>query len=123
VLVVEDEEPIAETVAIVIEDAGFTPLIATNGKEALDLLHDQWPSLVITDLMMPYVDGATLIAQLRIEAERRGELPPPIVLMTAAGPKRARAAQADIILNKPFDLDEIERVLHQFLDSQNSRGA
>jgi len=115
VLIAEDERSIASLVAEVVAQAGYTPLVATNGRQALALAREQWPALVITDLMMPYLDGAALTTALRAEAATRGDAAPPIVLMTAAGPQYARAAGADAVLRKPFNLAELEALLLRFL--------
>jgi len=115
VLIAEDEEPIAEVVATVVEDAGYATVVATHGQQALELAREQHPALLITDLMMPYLSGAELIAALRTEAEARGEVAIPIILMTAASLSLARAAGADAVLRKPFDLTQLEALLERFL--------
>lgn len=116
VLIVDDESPIARVVADLIADIGYTPVTAANGQEALLRARERWPSLVVTDLMMPELDGAGLIDALRTEAASGGHAMPAIILMTAAGLNRARAAGADAVLPKPFNLDELEELLHRFLD-------
>ncbi|MGZ3638688.1 MAG: response regulator transcription factor, partial [Ktedonobacterales bacterium] len=108
VLIVEDEPPIAEALALIVEDAGYTTLTATHGREALELARTWHPALVFTDLMMPQLNGADLIIALRADAEAAGETPPPIVLMTAAGAAYTRETRADAVLRKPFDITEIE---------------
>lgn len=115
VLIAEDEEPIAEAIALIVEDAGYTSLVAAHGKQALELARQRRPALVITDLMMPLLDGAELIAALRADAALDGHRPPPIILMTAAGLKRAYEADADAVLRKPFELDELEDLLFRYL--------
>lgn len=115
VLIAEDEEPIASALILVVEDAGYASIVATHGREALDLCRAHHPALVITDLMMPYLDGMELIVAIREEAERDGYVPPPIVLMTAAGPRRAQEADADALLRKPFNIADVEDLLHRFL--------
>ena len=116
ILIAEDEEPIAEALAMIIEDAGYeAPLQATNGELAQALVRTHRPALIITDLMMPLMDGAELIAAVRADAALDSHAPPPIVLMTAAGMRRAREAQADALLRKPFDLSEVEALLLRFL--------
>lgn len=116
VLIAEDEEPIALALVAVVEDLGYTPLVAAHGKQALELTRANRPRLVFTDLMMPYLDGANYIATVRKEAEA-GPYPAPVfILMTAAGSQRAYAAGADAVLLKPFNLDEIERLLRQYLE-------
>src|SRR5579875_3614881 len=68
ILIAEDEPPIADLVAEVVADLGCTPLLAGDGRRALELARERRPALLITDLMMPYVSGAQLIAALRAEA-------------------------------------------------------
>ncbi|HEY7123432.1 MAG TPA: response regulator [Ktedonobacterales bacterium] len=115
VLIAEDEEPIAEALAMIVEDCGYIPLVASNGRQALELARARHPSLVITDMMMPYMDGVELIALLHQDAVTDGYAPPPIILLSAAGLKRMRTAGADAFLSKPFDLDDLEGLLHRFL--------
>jgi two-component system chemotaxis response regulator CheY len=115
VLIAEDEEPIAEVLALIVESMGHTPLLAAHGKQALELARQQRPALVITDLMMPQMDGVALIAALRADAAAQDRAAPPIIAMTAAGARRARDAGADAVLSKPFDLDELETLLRRFL--------
>ena len=115
VLIAEDEEPLAETVAFIVQRAGYYPLVALNGRQALDIARQKRPALVITDLMLLYLDGTELIAALRADARARGEEASPIVLMTAANPALARAAGADALLRKPFHLADLEELLVRFL--------
>jgi CheY-like chemotaxis protein len=114
VLIVEDEEPIATALAFIVEDAGYVPLIAMHGRQALDVLRERHPALIITDLMMPYMNGAQLIAAVRAQDDA-----PPIVLMTAAGPRYSAAADADAVLSKPFNITEVERLLHRYLPTRS----
>jgi two-component system, chemotaxis family, chemotaxis protein CheY len=115
VLIAEDEEPIAELLSYVVADAGYTPLVAFHGRQALELARERWPALLITDLMMPYLSGADLIAALSTEAAAYGRPAPPVVLVTGAGPSQARAAGADVVLYKPFQVADLEALLHRFL--------
>jgi DNA-binding response OmpR family regulator len=115
VLVVDDEAQIAETLSFIVEDAGYMALVAPHGTAALEIARQRPPALVITDLMMPHLNGARLIAALRAEASATGLEPPVMVLMTAAGTRQATEAGADAILLKPFDLQEVEALLRRFL--------
>jgi two-component system, chemotaxis family, chemotaxis protein CheY len=124
ILIAEDEQPIAEALAMIIEDAGYeAPLIAAHGRQAQALVRTHRPALIITDLMMPLMDGAELIAAVRADAALDSHRPPPIVLMTAAGMRRAREAQADALLRKPFDLREVEALLLRFLGPPTTKQA
>lgn len=119
VLIVDDEQSIAETLADVVVELGYTPLIAANGRQALDLARERWPTLVITDLMMPHMNGADLITALRAEAAARRLAPPRVLLLTAAGARAVAGARADATILKPFDLDHLERVVRRLLDSSH----
>jgi DNA-binding response OmpR family regulator len=112
VLIAEDEEPIAEALAYVVQDAGYRAVVAVDGKAALELAHAHRPDLIITDLMMPLMGGEEFIRALR---ETWQGTPPPVVLMTAAGPRYAEAAGSDALLLKPFELKEVEELLCRFL--------
>lgn len=117
VLIVEDEELIAELIADVVADAGFTPLVAFHGRRALELAREQPPDLLIVDLMLPYLSGADLIRALRADAAANGHLPPTAILITGAGPSQARAAGAEVVLFKPFEIADVDALLHRFLGS------
>ena len=115
ILIVDDEKPIADLVAVAVAQAGYTVEFAYDGRQALEKAREQWPALVISDLMMPFMDGVAFIAALRQEASTLGRQTPPIVLMTAAARGRAEAVGADAVLSKPFELDELESTIQQLL--------
>ena len=108
ILVVDDERPIANILAGLLADLGYTPLVASHGRHALELARERPPALVLTDLMMPYLSGAGLAAALRADAEADGRDAPPIILITAAGAAAAEAVGADAVLYKPFELEHVE---------------
>jgi two-component system, chemotaxis family, chemotaxis protein CheY len=115
VLVAEDEETIAETLAMIVEDAGYSAIVAYDGREALALARRYRPQLIITDLMMPYLSGADLIVAVRAEAAAAGQAPPPVVIVTAASRVRAEEAGADAVIAKPFDVTKVEAVIQKLL--------
>lgn len=115
-LIADDEEPIAEAIGLVIEEGGHLPLLAQNGQHALEPARTRWPALLITDWMMPVLDGLSLIRALRQRADLEGLSPVPSILLTAARLPRFATAEADAYLAKPFELDELEALLRQFLD-------
>lgn len=121
VLVAEDEETIAETLALIVEDIGYVAIVAHDGREALALARQHHPHLIITDLMMPYLDGAGLIAAVRDDATIQGYAPPPVMVVTAASRARAAEIGADAIIPKPFDVTRIEEVMRQLLDENTLR--
>jgi CheY-like chemotaxis protein len=117
ILIADDEEPIAQVIGLIVEDAGYHALLAHHGKEALHYYHQQRPALVITDLMMPQMGGQEFIATLH--AEHAGHVPP-IIVMTAATAPALESIGADEILYKPFEVETVERLLKQFLSSDQA---
>jgi CheY-like chemotaxis protein len=115
VLVAEDEASIAYVVASIVEDLGCRARIAENGRVALDIAHEEWPDLVVTDLMMPVLGGAGLIGELRRVAEQTGKPRIPVILISASGSTYTRAAGADACCAKPFTIDDLETAIWRLL--------
>jgi DNA-binding response OmpR family regulator len=111
VLIVDDDKPVADYVAAVVAEASDVPVVAMRGQQAREGLR----SLLITDLMLPFMGGGALIAALRTAAAAEGHASIPAILITAAGSRAARDAGADAILHKPFELNDLEALLRRFL--------
>jgi two-component system response regulator VicR len=113
VLIIDDEEPIAEALSFVVEEAGYVGVTAASGQAALEIVQaGARPALVITDLMMPKMDGIAVTGALRTIL---GAAMPPVVVMTAVNVSPMNGLGVDAVLEKPFDLVDIERLLHRFL--------
>ena len=115
ILIADDEEPVVEMLATFVADLGYMQLVAQNGQQALDLAREREPALIITDLMMPVMNGADLILALRAEAAAQGRASPPIVLLPAGSMRAASQLPVEALLLKPFDLNQLERVIRRLL--------
>jgi DNA-binding response OmpR family regulator len=117
VLIAEDDPAIARIVAMLVEDAGGTPVVAHDGRQALELARcsSTPPKVMITDLMMPVLDGEGLVRAMRAEAAEHDYAMPPVILMTAASSAHAYKVGADVLLRKPFELDELDAILQRYL--------
>ena len=106
ILLVDDERAITENLAPILERSGFTVLTAANGEEALRTVDTQQPHLVVSDVMMPVMDGREMLRQLRAADNWI-----PVILLTKVGESTERAMAieegADDYLNKPFDPHEL----------------
>src|SRR6476659_7751483 len=112
VLVVDDEEPVADVIRLLVEDLGHRVLTARDGVEALELVQREKPGLVISDIMMPRMSGDELCRRLKREPEYRHTR---VILMSAAGARRAEETGADAFVHKPFDLETIEELVERFV--------
>ena len=112
VLVVEDEAPVADVIRLLVEDLGHSVLLAPNGKEGFELVRRERPRLVISDVMMPLMAGDELCRRIKSTPELKGVK---VVLMSAAGSKRAEGTGADAFIPKPFDLETVEDVVQTML--------
>ena len=108
-LVVDDDPDIRELLFTALEDEGFEVVPAGNGQEALAIIKTFRPDVIVLDLMMPVMDGWTFAHAYH---ERPGPHAP-IVVLTAARDAEARAVQirADGYLGKPFDMDDLLRLV------------
>lgn len=112
ILIVEDEAPLRELLAALVEDSGYRALQAIHGREALALIEQERPELVLSDVMMPVLNGAELC---RIVKAQPSTASIPVILMSAAGPAIADGAGADAFVDKPFDLGELEALVRRWL--------
>jgi DNA-binding NarL/FixJ family response regulator len=118
-LLVDDEPGLREAVQAYLEDSNFTVDAASNAKQGWELLQQNLPDLVITDIMMPGVDGYQFLQQMR-EDPRFKALP--VVFLTAKGMKSDRIqgyqAGCDAYLSKPFDPEELVVIVKNLLARQ-----
>ncbi len=117
VLIADDEPEIGQTLGRLLHRNGLTPLLARDGKEALQLIRAGDPDVLLVDIKMPGMDGLELMRQVR-------ELNPdlPVILITGfaevRGAVEAIRAGAHDYLAKPFDHHEVVRVVLRALNER-----
>src|SRR3954462_14222643 len=104
ILVVDDDLPIRDLIATVLEEAGYEIQQAIHGSQAITLLHDGPPDLIISDMMMPVMDGVELCRY----AKKVGDIA--VILMSSAPPAVIDVGH-DAFLSKPFTLDALEAIV------------
>lgn len=116
-LLVDDEPGLREAVKDYLEDSGFKVKVASNAREGWELMQQNTPDLLISDIMMPQVDGYQFLKQVR-EDPRFKRLP--VVFLTAKGMTTDRIqgyqAGVDAYLPKPFDPDELVAIVENLLE-------
>jgi CheY-like chemotaxis protein len=111
IVIVDDERPIRELLSAFLDDLGHRTVVAANGGEALEVVAQQVPALVITDLMMPVLDGAELVRQLKANPATADV---PIVVGSAIYDRTIPSGVA-AFTPKPYDLDQLESLVGQLL--------
>jgi two-component system, chemotaxis family, chemotaxis protein CheY len=117
ILVVDDDESIRQIVRLCLSDEGYDVFEAANGLDALGLLRDFRPDLILLDLRMPVMDGWEFARRYR-----RGPGPhAPIVAFIAALNAQQECADLDAasVLSKPFDLDDLLTIVRSQIPLSN----
>lgn len=121
ILIVDDEFGLAEMLRDMLRDHGYEVVLAINGRLALDVLGEQNVDLVLTDLMMPVMDGEELATAMRNSETYRDT---PIIMMTSLPTAVPQQRQLfDAILRKPFSPELLLRTIHGCLDMNSDDGA
>jgi CheY-like chemotaxis protein len=109
VLVVDDDDQLADVVREVLRDAGYSVATVRHGAAALELIEHVAPDLILLDLSMPIMDGWSFVSQYRRSARAGAR----IVLLTA-NPHASEIAgtlRADGYIQKPFDIAQLVDVI------------
>lgn len=122
VLLVDDEAGLREAVQAYLEDSGFEVAVASNATEGWEKLQVSPPDVLISDIMMPQVDGYQFLQQVR-EDPRFKSLP--VVFLTARGMTSDRIqgynAGVDAYIPKPFDPEELVAIVSNLMQRQAAR--
>lgn len=116
ILVVEDEESIRRLVRMTLAALGHEVIEAADGEEAMELVREERPDLIVLDIMLPKLDGWGVLRELRRSGLRRKTR---VLLLTA------KSSETDFVMGwrlgvdeymtKPFDPDELAMVVDQTL--------
>jgi len=112
ILIVDDEYLIADILAMALEDEGYLVEKASDGEKALEALKEKRVQLVITDYMMPKLNGQELALAMR-EDQALEDLP--VILMSGAQASQGCPALFAAIFSKPFNMDEMIAKVRQLL--------
>jgi two-component system sensor histidine kinase/response regulator len=107
-LLVDDDESVLQVVSSLLQDEGYTVLEATNGQAALSLMADAMPDLIVSDALMPGMDGFTFCQQVRANSQWSQI---PFIFLTGKGERsdirHGMGLGADDYLTKPLDVDDL----------------
>ncbi|MGR3541266.1 MAG: response regulator [Hasllibacter sp.] len=112
VLAVDDSRTMRDLLALALREAGFDPVLAEDGVDAMARIGEVRPAVVVTDINMPNMDGFALVEAIRREGPERDV--PILVLTTETGSdqrERARRAGATGWIVKPFHAEKLAKAI------------
>jgi two-component system phosphate regulon response regulator PhoB len=125
VLVVDDDPDVVTFNVTIVEECGFTPIVAKNGEEGLNLVREQKPDLIILDVLMPRQSGIRLYRELKTD-KALSQIP--VILLSAIAEKtflRSQKALSEfggekvpepkIYLEKPIEPEELVQTIKSIL--------
>jgi len=121
-LIVDDEAPIRDMMAMFAQDLGFIPVLASDGDVALQMFRQEYPPIVLTDVRMPKMDGITFTQRLKEESPETY-----VIMLTGHGGEEtaiaALKAGASGFLKKPLEIEDLKATLNKFSQAVSARTA
>jgi DNA-binding response OmpR family regulator len=107
IVLAEDNSTLSLLLKFRLEKEGYNLLIAADGKQAIELIEEQDPELILTDIMMPFISGLEVISHVRNKLNKQT----PIIVFSAAGQEemvlKAFNLGANDFMGKPFSPNEL----------------
>ena len=113
ILVIDDELMILEILCAFLEGEGWQVTTASNGQEGLERLASVQPAVVVSDVMMPVLDGWELCR--RMQADPRYQSIPLVLMSALRTSSSLTGCSYAALLRKPFELDELLRTITRLL--------
>jgi len=122
ILIVDDDPPIRELVRMVLTDAGYSVILASDGVEAVEMFERENPHLVLLDILMPRRNGIDACKKIRELQPNTEHTPILMFTVSSSDENRRRASEAgcDGYIIKPFDPEELVKEIEKHLTSRAS---
>ena len=118
ILIVDDEPSIVVPIQFLMEQQGYSVIVAENGHDALDLIYKYKPDLILLDIMLPGIDGYEVCEIVRLDPKLRDVK---VIFLTAKGREveiaKGLALGADAYITKPFSNAELVAKVKTVLDN------
>ena len=120
ILIVDDEPSIVVPIQFLMEQQGYSVLVAENGEDALDVIYKYKPDLILLDIMLPRIDGYEVCEIVRLNPEYRNIK---IIFLTAKGREveiaKGLALGANAYITKPFSNTQLIAKVKELLENTN----
>ncbi len=115
VLICDDDEGIIDVASIILSDAGYDVIAITESRDVLSHATKSNPQLILLDLWMPNMSGEEVTKELKRNPKTSNI---PIIIISASRNTEdiAKRIGADHFICKPFDIDELEKVVKKYTD-------
>ena len=119
ILVVDDEQDILHTLEMILTLEGYKVVLAYDGKQGLERIEDSLPDLIISDIMMPVMDGVEMTQKLRTKPATQRI---PIIMLSAIQPdfRPEMKKSWDLFIKKPPDLDRLLQAISRLISQSPS---
>ena len=117
ILIVEDDTELCQLFSHVLEKNGYHTRMVSNGQEALDALAEEYVDLIISDIMMPVMDGYQAARAIRGSGKKDAEMIPIIAITANAfveDKRKTMEAGMDAHLSKPLNVQELMDTIRKF---------
>lgn len=118
IMVVDDEAAILEMLSLVLQEEGYEVVTASNGLEGLKCLERVLPALVISDVMMPGLDGPELCRHM--QADRRFRSIPIVLASAVRTTSHLKGCAYAALLDKPFEIEEMLATIARLVEPTGS---
>jgi CheY-like chemotaxis protein len=118
VLVVDDDWDVSLMIKEIIEEQGARAICVSNGREALAVLEQEHPCLMLVDVFMPIMNGVEFLKVVKGN-ERLARIPR--VLMTAANDRMIGVKEDVSVLYKPVDFEALRRLVQRYCETPHAR--
>ena len=121
ILIVEDDTELCQLFSHVLEKNGYHTRMVSNGQEALDALAEEYVDLIISDIMMPVMDGYQAARAIRGSGKKDAEMIPIIAITANAfveDKRKTMEAGMNAHLSKPLNVPELMDTIRKFCDGK-----
>jgi two-component system, NtrC family, response regulator AtoC len=120
ILAIDDDGLVRKSLELFLKEAGYEPIVAESGEEALRILSGRHFDLLVTDIRMPGMDGLQVIQAVREYCRQMKKNPIPEIVLTAYNDERVKESVERLgvrnFILKPFRADEFLRILERSLN-------
>lgn len=120
ILVVEDDPQVARLISLVLQRSGYDSTVVADGQSALDRAREVKPSMIFADLTIKGMGGEALCSALKASPDTKG-IPYIVVSGDRDIAEKARVCGADDYMGKPFEFDDLIRLVNKYARAQSRK--